>query len=114
MASSLSLFLALSIRPRFLQGWDAEDMRTGAGDAETEKEPGKSGSSAVRRRRHPLGTALPVRQPPASVSGIVGQPLPHRTVLPMLQFSLAGIIGKPDTFFNVPAVRFAFEFLQFL
>lgn len=40
--------------------------------------------------------------------------LPHSTALPMLQFSLAGIIGKPDTFYNVPAVRFAFEFLQFL
>lgn len=40
--------------------------------------------------------------------------LPHSTALPMLQFSLAGIIGKPDTFYNVPAVRFAFEFLHFL
>lgn len=41
-------------------------------------------------------------------------PFPHSTVLPLLQFSLAGIIGKPDTFFNVPANRFAFEFLQFM
>lgn len=40
--------------------------------------------------------------------------LPHSTALPMLQFSLAGIIGKPDTFYNVPAVRIAFEFLHFL
>lgn len=40
--------------------------------------------------------------------------LPHTTVLPMLQFSLTGLIGKPAVFYNVPAVRFAVEFLHYL
>lgn len=38
---------------------------------------------------------------------------PHTTLLPGLQFSLAGILGKPDEFYAVPAVRFAFEILAF-
>lgn len=39
---------------------------------------------------------------------------PHRTVLPGLQFSLAGVIGKPETFYSVPAVLFAMEMLSYL
>lgn len=40
--------------------------------------------------------------------------LPHRTLLPGLQFTLAGIIGKPAMFYEVPAVRFAFELLSYM
>lgn len=36
------------------------------------------------------------------------------TLLPGLQFSLAGIIGRPDSFFCVPAVRFAYIVLSYL
>lgn len=35
--------------------------------------------------------------------------LPHSTILPGLQFSLAGILGKPETFYDVPVIRFVFE-----
>lgn len=41
-------------------------------------------------------------------------PFPHSTLLPGLQFSLAGIIGKPDAFFVVPAVRFAYMLLSYV
>lgn len=39
---------------------------------------------------------------------------PHSTLLPGLQFALAGIIGKPVAFYVVPAVRFMFELLSYL
>lgn len=39
---------------------------------------------------------------------------PHTTLLPGLQFSLAGIVGKPDTFYSVPAIRFAYEVLSYM
>ena len=39
---------------------------------------------------------------------------PHSTLLPGLQFTLAGIIGKPVAFYVVPAVRFMFELLSYL
>ena len=39
---------------------------------------------------------------------------PHRTVFPGLQFSLAGIIGKPETFYEVPLIRFMFEILSYM
>lgn len=34
--------------------------------------------------------------------------LPYRTIFPAVQFVLAGIIGKPATYCQVPIVRFAF------
>ena len=40
--------------------------------------------------------------------------VPHTTILPGLQFWLAGLVGKPGTFYDVPAVRFAFELLSYL
>lgn len=39
---------------------------------------------------------------------------PHITIIPGLQFSLAGIVGKPETFYDIPAVRFAFEVFSYL
>lgn len=39
---------------------------------------------------------------------------PHITLLPGLQFSLAGIIGKPETFYLVPAVRFFYETVSYM
>lgn len=39
---------------------------------------------------------------------------PRTTVLPGLQFILAGIIGKPDQFFLVPFVRFFFDTSSYL
>lgn len=96
---------------RFLQGWDLEDLKPEeVDDAYKETEPDRSGSRVGRHQTPSPGTARSKWQ---SCMGCITS-LPHRTVLPMLQFSLAGVIGKPDIFFNVPAVRFAFEFLQFL
>ncbi|CAM9923666.1 unnamed protein product, partial [Scytosiphon promiscuus] len=46
--------------------------------------------------------------------GITNGYLPHLTILPGLQFSLAGIIGKPETFYTVPVIRFAFEIFSYL
>ena len=46
--------------------------------------------------------------------GYASRDIPHRTLLPGLQFSLAGILGKPETFYEVPAVRFAFEILSYV
>eukprot|EP00752_Nemacystus_decipiens_P006636 g5966.t1 len=80
---------------RFLQGWDVEDMMD---EQESMYQPDKH----TNRAKWHMAWRRRLAQ------------LPHSTALPMLQFSLAGIIGKPDTFYNVPAVRFAFEFLQFL
>lgn len=40
--------------------------------------------------------------------------LPHLTILPGLQFTLAGILGKPETCYHVPVIRFIFEILSFL
>lgn len=34
---------------------------------------------------------------------------PRSTILPGLQFLLAGVIGKPETFYEVPVIRFSFE-----
>ncbi|CAN0037159.1 unnamed protein product, partial [Scytosiphon promiscuus] len=46
---------------------------------------------------------------PRMVEDSAFQGFPHTTVLPGLQFILAGLIGKPDIFFLVPFVRFMFE-----
>ncbi|CAM9267068.1 unnamed protein product [Ectocarpus sp. 4 AP-2014] len=40
--------------------------------------------------------------------------IPHSTILPGLQFSLAGVLGKPETFYQVPAIRFVFEIFTYL
>ncbi|CAM9252147.1 unnamed protein product, partial [Ectocarpus sp. 8 AP-2014] len=40
--------------------------------------------------------------------------IPHLTILPGLQFSLAGILGKPETFFKVPVIRFVYEIFSYL
>lgn len=39
---------------------------------------------------------------------------PHRTLLPGLQFILAGTIGKPAAFYVVPAVRFSYAVLSYV
>lgn len=44
----------------------------------------------------------------------IGTDFPHQTLLPGLQFVLAGIVGKPDTFFTVPVVRFAFDIFSYV
>eukprot|EP00903_Cladosiphon_okamuranus_P014652 g13586.t1 len=40
--------------------------------------------------------------------------VPHTTMLPGLQFSLAGILGKPQTFYQVPVIRFIFEIFGYM
>ncbi|CAM9177459.1 unnamed protein product [Ectocarpus sp. 12 AP-2014] len=40
--------------------------------------------------------------------------IPNSTVLPGLQFSLAGILGKPEVLYNVPVVRFAYEIFSYV
>lgn len=37
-----------------------------------------------------------------------------RTILPGLQFVLAGVIGKPDVVFGIPLIRFLFEALGYM
>ena len=39
---------------------------------------------------------------------------PRTTVLPSLQFSMAGILGKPHEFFLVPSIRFFYEAISYL
>lgn len=46
--------------------------------------------------------------------GDLPRSIPHYTVLPGLQFSLAGVLGKPETFYQVPALRFAYHLLYYL
>lgn len=36
------------------------------------------------------------------------------TILPALQFTLAGVIGNPTKFYEVPAIRFAYDLLSYL
>ncbi|CAM9478531.1 unnamed protein product [Ectocarpus fasciculatus] len=84
---------------RFLQGWDPEDFNTGKQvphEPTTAQDDAEQNNCLTQLRR--LDWAR----------------LPHATVFPKLQFSLAGLIGKPAVFYNVPAVRFAFEFLHYL
>lgn len=40
--------------------------------------------------------------------------IPHKTLLPGLQFILAGIIGRPTSFFKVTAFRFTYELLSYM
>lgn len=40
--------------------------------------------------------------------------MPHATVLPGLQFTLAEIIGKPATFYKIPTIRFIYELLSYM
>ncbi|CAN0371819.1 unnamed protein product, partial [Laminaria digitata] len=40
--------------------------------------------------------------------------LPHSTLIPGLQFSMAGIVGRPEEFFLVPSVRFFYETFSYL
>lgn len=40
--------------------------------------------------------------------------VPHETLLPGLQFTLAGIIGAPATYYEVPAIRFSYDLLAYL
>ena len=39
---------------------------------------------------------------------------PHYTVLPGLQFTLAGIMGKPVSYYVVPAIRMLFIVINYL
>ena len=39
---------------------------------------------------------------------------PHTTVLPGLQYSMAGVIRKPEVFFLVPSVRFFYETFSYM
>ena len=39
---------------------------------------------------------------------------PHTSVLPSLQFFMAGVIGKPEVFFLVPRTRFFYEIYSYL
>lgn len=40
--------------------------------------------------------------------------VPQRTVFPGLQFTLAGIMGKPDKYYVVPAIRMAFVVMSYM
>lgn len=55
-----------------------------------------------------------VPQPTRNTTCLEWSEFPHSTVIPGLQFFLAGIIGKPETFYDVPLVRFVFEVFSFL
>lgn len=39
---------------------------------------------------------------------------PHTSLIPGLQFSMAGIVGRPEEFFLVPSVRFFYETFSYL
>lgn len=40
--------------------------------------------------------------------------LPHTTILPGLQFTLAGMIGKPSFYYEIPFIRFLYELLSYM
>ncbi|CAM9621106.1 unnamed protein product [Ectocarpus sp. 13 AM-2016] len=84
---------------RFLQGWDLEDFNTGK---QSPDEPTTAQDDMEQKNCMALLRRLDWAH------------LPYTTVFPKLQFSLAGLIGKPAVFYNVPAIRFAFEFLHYL
>lgn len=45
---------------------------------------------------------------------IEGKTLPHRAVLPGMQFTLAGIMGKPSSYYVVPAIRMFFVVFNYM
>lgn len=80
---------------RLLQGWDHQDSSLQwnipvKGDAPPPE--GSTDGTKVRKQRK----------------------VPHSTMLPGLQFSLAGILGKPETFYQVPVIRFIFEIFGYM
>ncbi|CAN0416276.1 unnamed protein product [Ascophyllum nodosum] len=78
---------------RFLQGWNPGRDDT-TSDVQDNLETEKSGNAG----KEPLDW----------------NDFPRSTILPGLQFLLAGIIGKPETFYEVPAMLFTFELFSYL
>eukprot|EP00903_Cladosiphon_okamuranus_P014655 g13588.t2 len=82
-------FFSLSFLLRLLQGWDHTD-------------------STEKRNVPKLWNQKDTYEKLWKVN------FPHLTVLPGLQFTLAGVLGKPETFYQVPVIRFIFEFFSYL
>eukprot|EP00752_Nemacystus_decipiens_P009021 g8052.t1 len=106
---------------RFLQGWDHRDMNGESDDKNTLEvdQPSLSDTNGKPHGRDYFGTdhhEPSKRQSccPGFLADLKWDRFPHVTLLPGLQFSLAGILGKPQTFYQVPAVRFMFELFSYL
>ncbi|CAM9206508.1 unnamed protein product [Ectocarpus fasciculatus] len=115
--------ISMTFLLRLLQGWDHRDPKRRcnfpsrvfrakpAAEAQTPQVPAPPAPvprvqlvSATTNARAPESPHEPPRQ----------WRIPHSTMLPGLQFSLAGIQGKPETFYKVPVIRFAFEIFSYL
>ncbi|CAN0140980.1 unnamed protein product, partial [Scytosiphon promiscuus] len=89
-------FMSMDFLLRFLQGWDHIDSEC------------KWNFPSARLPEPDKAEKV------CKCGGGVQRSIPHLTVLPGLQFSLAGILGRPDVFYQVPVIRFAFEILSYL
>ena len=89
---------------RFLQGWNpGRDVTTFGVQHNLERE-----KSGARLKKGDVSNEKEEKQLPA------WNDFPRCTILPGLQFLLAGIIGKPETFYEVPAILFTFELFSYL
>eukprot|EP00903_Cladosiphon_okamuranus_P019883 g18275.t1 len=106
---------------RFLQGWDHRDMNVETDEKYT-YELDQPAPSGVNGEPHGQDNPRIDQQAPSGrrsccsrfLADLHWSRFPHVTFLPGLQFSLAGILGKPQTFYQVPAVRFMWELFSYL
>ncbi|CBN74318.1 Ankyrin Repeat Transient Receptor Potential Channel [Ectocarpus siliculosus] len=118
-------FISMTFLLRLLQGWDHRDPKRRCNfPSRVFRAKGQEASGA----QAPQAPAPPAPVPPvqpvsaaANAQAPASRPeppnqwrIPHSTMLPGLQFSLAGIQGKPETFYKVPVIRFAFEIFSYL
>ena len=91
-----------------------EGVSTDGGGEEASPEGGGEGASpdGGGEGASPEGEGEGGKQPKTKRE--VQRKIPHMTLLPGLQFSLAGILGKPETFYDVPVIRFTFEIFSYL
>ncbi|CAM9233322.1 unnamed protein product, partial [Ectocarpus sp. 12 AP-2014] len=110
-------FLTKSFLLRFLQGWDHRHCHLKwnipIGDIRLARKKSKGDATACCRGR--FKSMIPSRFHPLWFNDLPKRwTVPHSTILPGLQFSLAGTLGKPETFYQVPVVRFAYEIFTYL
>eukprot|EP00752_Nemacystus_decipiens_P011859 g10519.t1 len=104
-------FMTMSFLLRFLQGWDhAEEAGLKWNVPSNPSKPLLDGTeqAASGTTTASSGTTTASRPKPRQ------KKVPHTTILPGLQFSLAGILGKPGTFYQVPVIRFMFEIFSYV
>lgn len=91
---------------RFLQGWDHTDADLKWNVPVKNATSKNAQSQGSNSRTNGNGNSTNGND---DAQQLQQRKIPHSTILPGLQFSLAGIIGKPETFYQVPVIRFVFE-----